>query len=274
MWNDEAIPVRALISRKGSDTDFGKAVVSASNLRAGKGEIIAYHGTSASIWNKIKRAGGLVPGLGPDYPDKFPNHSEGLIYLTTEIHQARRYAVRAAKSGNNVVLRVRISDGSKIAFDEDTMSRQALIKVRKRIGEQAFINLVSKAYGVKVTHFGPPNGSYWDSAFYKGEKGEDFAIQIHPTVVFGGGGYRGRTPVDQKAFEDIKKLLAYEAIGIVAESGASFGYKGKIPLKDIEVAETGKSEKYNEYDPRKNPDADEKNKAAYANARANRVYKK
>lgn len=219
-WHDdEEYPVSEVIKRK-SDTKIGKAIQSLESLKTGSGEIIAYHGTSKSIWGKIKKDGRMIPGQGPEYNDKIDGHSQNMIYLTAQIDDARRYAVRAARSSAGVILKMKIRDHSKLRFDEDNLGAAGQ-KVVDKVGEKEYTAMIKQVFGLEKDPY-----------------------TLHPKMLWEPNRY-GWTIRDQALADKLKRIISYAAI----KQGPSFAYEGSIPAKDISVAEESKAQRADKDDP-------------------------
>jgi hypothetical protein len=237
--NDQRLPMRDAMARGGSGR-FGALKKSASALRQGSGPITAYHGTSNAIWKEIKKSGGMVPGLGPEYNDKLDGHSEAILYMTTDLTMARRYAVRAAKSSKGVILETTITDHSRITFDEDNLHYQAMGRFLRKLTPEQFKKLAADA----------------------GLDGID-----HPGAL--ARGYQtGADPKDPKIRRIIDTIGRF-AIGLFSQNGFSFGYRGSIPASKFRVIEEVKGVRY---DDKYGPESDEKNAEAYQKTRDSRNY--
>jgi hypothetical protein len=109
--------VAQVLGNKGDKTEVQKA------LDPSTAELWAYHGTSDTFLKSIQRRG-LVPGQARElYVDLIPGYSDKLIYMTFSPSEAENYATRAAVwyGGKPTVLKVKITDTTKIMPDEDTM---------------------------------------------------------------------------------------------------------------------------------------------------------
>lgn len=180
----------------------------------GRETIYAFHGTSNAIFNKIKKSGRMIPGMGKVYSDKIPGHSENLIYLTLEPETAQKYAVRASKQRANVILKVKIDDLTKLAFDEDSL----FVAIRKIQTSNKNVN--QKINTAIQDEFNLPK--------------EYMAHDLKPY-------FSDESKLNVKQ----QKLLNYiKFYAIKSMIDLSFGYKGTIPLKNISVYETGKSKKH------------------------------
>jgi len=180
----------------------------------GKGTIYAYHGTSNAIFNKIKKSGGMVPGMGEEYSDKIKGHSENLIYLTLEPETAQKYAVRASKQRANVILKVKIDDLTKLAFDEDSLFKavSSIQRSNKKVNQK--INAAIQE----------------EFNFHEGYMSHDLKPYFAD---------------ESKLNDKQQKLLNYvKFYAIKSMVNLSFGYTGVIPLKNVSVYETGKSKKH------------------------------
>jgi len=90
------------------------------------GSVKMYHGTSAVRWKVIK-----IKGLRPGSPtgidedaysnDVIKGYSDRMVYLTTKVSEAEKYAARAASIDRSiaVVLEVEVNDFTKFRLDED-----------------------------------------------------------------------------------------------------------------------------------------------------------
>lgn len=197
------------------------------------GPIIAFHGTSMAKWKKIKKEG-LKYGVGPDYNDKIKGHSEYNVYLTTDLADARKYAVRAAGSGVSVVLEVTIPDNAKIVFDEDALGR-----VNKKVE-----NLIKKKYGnIDLTTYLREKGAYEYNVGYGGY------LNYHD---WARASAASETAANDPITKDILKLYALFAAG----HGELFAYRGNIAPRYLKIRETFSSEKVDDNKP--DPDLPER----------------
>lgn len=90
------------------------------------GSVKMYHGTSAVRWKTIKIQGlrpGSATGIDPEAyaNDLIPGYSEHMVYLSTKVSEAEKYAARAASIDRSiaVVLEVEVNDFTKFRLDED-----------------------------------------------------------------------------------------------------------------------------------------------------------
>lgn len=193
------------------------------------GRVIAYHGTSMSIWHQIQKQGAMVPGLGPEYNDKIPNHSEHLIYLTLNQSMARRYGVRAAQSRPAVVLQVEINDMTKLKFDEDSM-----VSALRNIPDKILPTIIRRV----GTIFNPNN---IERALAK-DKYNAVMDHLAQWVIFN----KDNLGILAQKDPGVMSYLNALALKQLGSSGYSFGYKGKIPANKIKMIESFKSQSYND----------------------------
>lgn len=183
-------------------------------ILSGRGKVVAYHGTSNAIFKKIKKTGGLIPGLGPDYWDKIEGHSEKLVYLSLQPETARKYAVRASRTNPYVILQVTVHDLSRIVFDEDSLlSAIDSFFESERRSDKAVQKLLYKAFG---------NVGQWDLK-------HDIKQYITDNSL-------------TKEQQQVINYIKYFALKKMRE--LSFGYRGTIPLKNISIYEEGRSKRY------------------------------
>ena len=224
--NKEILPIEDVIAGKGH---LGNSNASLNNIILGKGEIVAYHGTSASNAHDILRYG-LKNNMGFDYNDKIKGHSEKNVYLTTDLQEARKYAVRASgASKRSVILKIFINNPERLVFDEDTlyygirkMPNSVLSEIKKRL------------YNIY---------KYNKNISWPFNTIEDYAIKEKLT-------YKDM----DISLSCIEKLLDYRikatdsilaAINYYCLKGSKvFAYRGTIPAKDVTVLESFKSELY------------------------------
>ncbi len=185
------------------------------------GTLTVYHGTSIAIAQKALKEG-LKPGLGPEYNDKIKNHSEKLIYFTTDPAEARKYAVRAGMGKGSAVLQVILRDFTKIDFDEDTLYT-GLDKIPSKVKAE---------YTRRLVQLFPESFRKYDPSVDE----KPFTPSIQSWQL---------KDMYEKA-KTKEQLQILNNIGFYGLKGAttSFGYSGSIPARDISIKETFKSEKY------------------------------
>lgn len=225
------IPVLEFIAGK-SDDEATKTKKNIDDRLRGN-TFYAYHGTSLSIWKNEVSKNGLVPGKGPDYHDKIAGYSEKVIYLTHSLGDARKYAVRAGAGRGSAVLRVKITDPSKIDFDEDRLYDG--VKHLPGDIKQEIKKRLARVFPDAKT----PEGS-WLFLEFNLKSGVSFEDN----------------PLDFRGVRALFKLIkTQEQKNILAIIGtyasrthASFAYRGTIRPSDIELYESFKSVKTGESD--------------------------
>lgn len=217
--------------------EVGKSNTNYNNIFKRRGSISVYHGTDMKTYKDHISKKGLLPGKGVDYSDKIRGHSEHNNYFTTNLADARKYAVRAAGARPAVILEVKINDFSKITFDEDN-----LFSGIKSIPEKVLIPL-------KVTIFNECKKH--DMNLFRHyihaieERGLD-STEIEPMAIRKYIEGSKKTPILDKCVD----LIGSYAIG---KSSFTFAYKGKIPPANIKIKEQLKSISYKDKD---GPDSD------------------
>ena len=187
----------------------------------GRGNIKVYHGTSNAIYKKIQKQKKMIAGQGPDYTDKIQGHSERMIYFTLDPNVARRYAIRAAKSNNYVILEVTLHDLSKLRFDEDSLA-----------GAVNMFNSSTRKNDLAVKKLFPEG--WYDS---DGSPLKEL-YQVYEVVI---STFNPDTEIDFPNKQKIANYLLYRALITMSET--SFAYEGNVPAKDIEVYEVSKTRK-------------------------------
>lgn len=200
---------------------LSKAQEKLNTILSGRGKITAYHGTSNAIYTRIKKAGRMIPGLGPEYGDKFEGHSEKMIYLTLDPNVARRYGIRAAGAQPYVILEVTVNDISKLRFDEDSLNRA----VANFSGSNRKVDLAVKRL-FPDDWYDKDNQEFrvdWSNVY--------FMIQAYLK--------EGKIAFD--GAEKVINYLLYKAL--VTMSEYSFAYEGQIPMSRVKVFEKSKTKK-------------------------------
>lgn len=199
--------VAQVLGNRGDKTEIQKALDPATS------ELWAYHGTSDTFLKSIQRKG-LVPGQARElYVDLIPGYSDKLVYMTFSPATAENYATRAAVwyGGKPTVLKIKITDTTKIMPDEDTMGWIDLPRdftLKKDTKERDYRTGEMK-YGK-------------EDVFVRGQIHTQTALQILNK-------YRSEWDQDEemKAFADFIK----KAIGLLTKKSVKagvFGYKGTI----------------------------------------------
>lgn len=224
--------------------EIGRMNVSLSNVVNRQGTVIAYHGTSEAAWKDISRKG-LIPGRGYHYVDKIQGHSEHNIYLTTNISDARKYAVRASGASKAVVLEVKIRDTGKINFDEDNLNMN---NVPEKVNKELKIRL----YNLWIKH--NKDDKYWffqHNEDHVAEHGLDITdIAIHAFQ------HKNALLLKDPELNQIFSVIGYYALNGRAYT---FSYKGHIMPRDIRLKEEIKSQRYVDSDKKEKGDWNPKN---------------
>jgi hypothetical protein len=192
-----------------------------------------FHGTSLAIWKTIQKSGYLEAGKGIDYSDKISGHSENNIYFTLDKNIAQKYAVRAAKTSAYVILKLEIPyDSSKFVFDEDSVFKG--VNKFLKTAPKNVVSSINKLVGTELKNhneLGPNfDTNYLDASLYK----RFFQIYF-------------KNP--EKVSKDLKLAISYVfSYCLKSLEENSFAYKGKIPVRNIQVYAEGKSLKYSDSD--------------------------
>lgn len=188
-------------------------------------EVFAYHGTSRSTLNKILKDGAMLPGQGKDYSDKIKGHSENLLYFSLDIEETRKYAVRAARTTDSIILRAKITDMTRLRFDEDSLFwvMQALFKSEKKLKQL-------------------------EKLFYAAYP--DYKYSFSDSSVVNWLNNDGKTIFSSEANKAETQLLAFINANALKinniTSGHSFGYQGRLPLSSLSLVETFTSVKHDD----------------------------
>ncbi len=224
--HDKPTPVANLLASQKLNSQ-GQAIDQMLTKTTGK--IFAFHGTSNTIWKKIQKSGVMVPGQGPEYGDKMAGHSEHLLYFSLNKDQVRRYAVRAAKTSTAVIIRAEINDMTKLRFDEDSML-SGLTKIPDKLWP-GVVKRFLKLMGMENEYL----------KFMSESRHEQIYGVLGRWIKWG-----------EKSYTLLQKdpgLLSYVnamALKTFSQSGYSFGYKGSLPLKKLQLVETFESQPFND----------------------------
>ena len=219
----ERLSVGDVLSGIGQLSSISKSILNASRFT---GEILAYHGTSAKIANSILKTG-LAPGFGYEYKNKIKGHSENNVYLTTSLSDARKYATRAAGSSNAVVLSVKVTDPTKIVFDEDLVFN-SLQNVPENLMNELKYRLMRYYEAGKI------KWPFQHREDYVRKEGLAMTTLSAHSIsdLFVNQAFMS----EFKGFRDVITTYSFKGNSVL-----TFAYRGKIPPSDIAVVEMFKS---------------------------------
>jgi hypothetical protein len=223
---DNFVPIPTVVTVKDIVNDIGRIAAAAKLFsdRHKSREIIAYHGTSTAAYNNVIARYGLQPGKGVEYGDKIKGHSEHLVYLTYSLDEARKYATRAGMGRGSVVLRVKVSDFTKIKFDEDNLQYGL-----RRIPDNILYEIK-----IRMLQLWPKTGGAVGHA-------HDATIPIVSKPI---DLWTLRSLFDSNLTTEQRNLLDFIGGYCVTGAAHTFGYKGSISPRDIKLVEQFKSTKH------------------------------
>jgi hypothetical protein len=217
--------------------EVGKSNTNYNNIFKKRGSISVYHGTDMKTYKDHISKRGLLPGKGIDYVDKIKGHSEHNNYFTTNLADARKYAVRASGARPAVVLEVKIDDFNKITFDEDNLF-SGIRSIPDKIMVPLKVTIFNECKRLEMNLFR-------HYIYHIEEKGLD-STEIEPSAVRNYIEGKQKSPILDRCVD----LIGSYAIG---KSSFTFAYKGRIPPGNIKIKEQMKSISYKDKD---GPDSD------------------